>query len=383
MKKLLAPFLVFIGVAAITAAIAVPTWLVPKLEVVPLDLDITTVSQSVPMGITSDNNLPARVFDRCSVGEDKARVFDANVTQQRRTVVVDPSDADQATVQSGQTVRIDRIDDNGTTVAQTTAPIGATRSCNDGLLSSNIDILSVDRKTSAPNGKLNRLYLSAGPDGQPIQENEGNFIDVPRKGYQYKFPFDTKKQEYPYFDANTRRDLPAEFVGETKINGLTAYEFVSEVPEIDQVLLKTPNGQPALGTSLEKPAAWWGIQGIPANEQVVMHRFASATRHVWVEPETGTALRGLEVQHQYFKSPGADDPDLAAPLREFRMDAFHATVAWNDATIDKQSDKAQGYVDQLRWGGVITPIVLGVVGAIALIAGVVLLLRRRDDTPAA
>ena len=98
LKKLLAPFLVFIGVAAITAAIAVPTWLVPKLEVVPLDLDITTVSQSVPMGITSDNNLPARVFDRCSVGEDKARVFDAHVTQQRRTVVVDPSDADQATV---------------------------------------------------------------------------------------------------------------------------------------------------------------------------------------------------------------------------------------------------------------------------------------------
>ncbi len=105
-------------------------------------------------------------------------------------------------------------------------------------------------------------------------------------------------------------------------------------------------------------------------------------------PDTPTAscditltVNGREIQQQYFKSPGWEDPDLAAPIRDFRMDAFSATMAWTDATIKRQSDKASGYVDQLRWGGTIIPIIIGVVGGVALLAGIGLLVRRRPEEP--
>jgi Porin PorA len=379
-KKFLAPALIFFGIALVTAAIAVPLWLVPKLKVVPLDLDITSVATSVPAGLTDDNNTPARVFNRCSISEPRAEVFDAHLTQQRRSIIINPSDSDQATLQSGQTVMIDLIRDGNETYEPTAEPVDAKRTCEDAVLTSNVDVVSVDRETSKPNGSIARIHTVEAPEGTVTIEATDNFVDAPREGYQYKFGFDVEKSDQLYYDANSRQDVPATFVEEAEINGLTAYHFVSDVPEVDQVTLPTPNGEPALGTSLEKPASWWGIKGVPANELVVMDRFAKATRHVWVEPQTGTILKGMEEQHQYFKSPGWEDPDLAAPIREFRMDAFAATMEWQQTTIERQSDKASGYVDQLRIGGVIVPAIIGTVGGLLFIAGVVLLLRRPKDT---
>ncbi|HEY9313951.1 DUF3068 domain-containing protein [Williamsia sp.] len=379
-KKFLAPALIFFGIALVTAAIAVPLWLVPKLKVVPLDLDITSVATSVPAGLTDDNNTPARVFNRCSISEPRAEVFDAHLTQQRRSIIINPSDSDQATLQSGQTVMIDLIRDGDETYEPTAEPVDAKRTCEDAVLTSNVDVVSVDRETSKPNGNIARIHTVQAPEGTVTIEATDNFVEAPREGYQYKFGFDVEKTDQLYYDANSRQDVTATFVEEEEINGLTAYHFVSDVPEVDQVTLPTPNGEPALGTSLEKPASWWGIKGVPANELVVMDRFAKATRHVWVEPQTGTILKGMEEQHQYFKSPGWEDPDLAAPIREFRMDAFAATMEWQQTTVERQSDKASGYVDQLRLGGVIVPAIIGTVGGLLFIAGVVLLLRRPKDT---
>jgi len=378
-KKFLAPALIFFGIALVTAAIAVPLWLVPKLKVVPLDLDITSVATSVPAGLTDDNNTPARVFNRCSISEPRAEVFDAHLTQQRRSIIINPSDSDQATLQSGQTVIIDLIRDGDETYKPTAEPVNEKRTCEDAVLTSNVDVVSLDRDTSKPNGNIARIHTIEAPKGTVTIDGTDNFVEAPREGYQYKFGFDVKKSDQTYYDANTRQDVPAKFVEEEKINGLTAYHFVSDVPEVDQVTLPTPNGQPALGTSLEKPASWWGIKRVPAYALVVMDRFAESTRHVWVEPQTGTILKGLEEQHQYFKSPGWEDPDLAAPIRDFRMDAFSATMQWEETTVERQSDKASGYVDQLRLGGVIVPAIIGVVGGLMFIAGVVLLVRRRPD----
>ncbi len=57
MKRVLLPLLAFLGVACIAAAIAIPTYLVPKLKVVPLDLDITSNASTVPgQGQTGDRS---------------------------------------------------------------------------------------------------------------------------------------------------------------------------------------------------------------------------------------------------------------------------------------------------------------------------------------
>lgn len=111
MRRVWLALLAFLGVACITAAIAIPAFLVPQLRVVPLDLDITSDASTVPADGSAGERFPAVIFDRCSISQPKARTLDAHLTQQRRSVIIEPSDKRQATVQSAQTVQIDRIRD--------------------------------------------------------------------------------------------------------------------------------------------------------------------------------------------------------------------------------------------------------------------------------
>ena len=166
-------------------------------------------------------------------------------------------------------------------------------------------------------------------------------------------------------------------MGETTINGLSALEFVSEVPEVDQTQLATPSGLPALGSSIEMPAKWWGISGpgVDPEQKVLMHRYGKATRRVWVEPQTGTVLYGSEVQHQYFKAPKWDYPVLTKPIQDFRVDALNMTMSWTDATVEQQTNRARDYIGQLRIGNIIVPWTAGIVGAVLAGVGVFLTFR--------
>lgn len=382
MRRVWLALLAFLGVACITAAIAIPAFLVPQLRVVPLDLDITSDASTVPADGSAGERFPAVIFDRCSVSKDKARTLDAHLTQQRRSVIVNPSDKRQATVQSAQTVQIDRTRDADDKESQPPAPrADGDLKCDDGLLTATIDRVSVNRKTSVPNGTVSSLQLEAAPEGVNVKDVSVQLPD--RKGFQYKFGFNVKKRDYLYYDLNTRQDQPAKYVGEKTFNGVKTYEFVSEVPETDLSSLPNAQGEAALGTMLTMPAKWWGIsgRGVKADDKITMHRYASATRHVWVEPETGTIVNGREDQHQYFKSPDQSD-GTPAPVRDFRLDALKGTFQWSDKTVTAQADRAQHYMNLLKMGGLWLPIILGVVGALLLLAWLAIMwFTRKTDTP--
>lgn len=384
MRRVWLALLAFLGVACITAAIAIPAFLVPQLRVVPLDLDITSDASTVPADGSGGERFPAVIFDRCSVSKDKARTLDAHLTQQRRSVIVNPSDKRQATVQSAQTVQIDRTRDADGKETQPPAPrADGDLKCDDGLLTATIDRVSVNRKTSVPNGTVSSLQLEAAPEGVNVKDVSVQLPD--RKGFQYKFGFNVKKRDYLYYDLNTRQDQPAKYVGEKTFNGVKTYEFVSEVPETDLSSLPNAQGEAALGTMLTMPAKWWGIsgRGVKADDKITMHRYASATRHVWVEPETGTIVNGREDQHQYFKSPDQSESNPEV-VRNFRMDALKGTFKWADGIVTKQADTASGYVTQLKLLGFWLPIVLGVLGVIMLALAAFMFFRgRRDDAAVA
>lgn len=379
MRRLGMALLAFFGIACIAAAITIPTYLVPKLKVVPLDLDITSDSTSIAALNNTGERFPAVIFDRCSVSEDRAKLLTVSLKQQRRSVVVDPSDADQATIQAAQSVLVDRIrEENGEEVHPTVAPADSERTCRDGLLTANIDRVSLDRKTSAPNGVISSLQMEADPEGVPVEDVSVRLDD--RKGFQYKFGFDVQKQDYYYYDLNTRADAVAKFVEETTINGLKVYHFRADVPETDISNLPNPQGEAPLGTILTMPAEWWGItgQGVRPNTPVTMHRHAAAVRNVWVEPVTGTIVDGYEEQHQYFKSPEGTE-DLPEAITGFQMDALKANFKLTDQTVSEQTDRAKEYVNLLKWGGTYVPIILGVLGALLLILWGWLTFRGRDD----
>lgn len=379
MRRFWPALLAFFGTAFIAAAIAIPTLLVQQLKVVPLDLDITSVASTVPQEGEAASRFPAVIFDRCSVSQPRAAQFQAHLTQQRRSVIIDPSDSNQATLQSGQTVQIDRIRDaDGNETEPTFAAAGEERTCNDGLLTATVDRVSVDRKTSVPNGVISSLQLEAAPEGVDVSE-----VSVPlrnRQGFQYKFGFNVQKRDYLYYDQNTRTDNPATFVEEVEIDGVKAYGFVSEVPETDLSSLPNPQNEAALGTMLTMPASWWGIEGegIEPDMPVTMHRYASATRYVYVEPQTGTVLNGREVQRQYFRSPDQSD-SMPEAIRDFRMDALNGTFAWSEETVSNQAKVAGDYVSLLRLANFWLPLILGVIGVLLLAAWAWLTFRRRSD----
>ncbi len=146
-------------------------------------------------------------------------------------------------------MRIDAVAHNGEMTKPTMAATGTVRQCRR-----RPSHIECRRAVARPVYKRTQWRHQPplpcpGTGGQTASEIK-NFIDVPGRAISTS-SLRYRQTRIPIL----RREHPtrptATFVGESTIDGLTAYEFVSEVPEIDQVLLATPDGRPALGASLE------------------------------------------------------------------------------------------------------------------------------------
>src|SRR5512146_3279990 len=102
-SRILALVLVGLGAFLLVAAILIPTYTVPRLEKTPLDLEVTTVST----GTGSVLNAASLAAGRAQVDEN------VNLVSQRFVTTEEPSNADDITVQAGQTLR--RTDKQGDT----------------------------------------------------------------------------------------------------------------------------------------------------------------------------------------------------------------------------------------------------------------------------
>ncbi|MEU6562224.1 DUF3068 domain-containing protein [Nocardia nova] len=330
-KRTVACLLVGLGALLIVAAILVPTYGVSQLAKTPLDLEITTIASN-KAGATSE------VLDAKSLTSGDGPVkIDKNVglISQRFLTVEDPSDKTNMTIQAGQTLR--NKDKTGDT----------------GLLSAIIDRVTINRKTGQP--------IDDDPNGSiaTTVDSKGNSVPDPvqHTGLQYRFPIGTEKKDYPYFDINARKSFDMKFMEETEINDLKVYHFQQQVPATD---LSKVTAAPT--NRLTFPAAKWGVEG---EGDVTMNRYYTNTRDIWVEPKTGTIVNGSEQLHQYY-ARSADKPEVTA---------INTTLVFDPDTVQSQVDEAHKYMDELSLYGRTLPIILGVLGAISLIAGLVLGLR--------
>ncbi|MCX4096316.1 DUF3068 domain-containing protein [Nocardia sp. alder85J] len=327
-RRTLACLLVGIGALLIIAAILIPTFTVSKLAKTPLDLEITTVGKN-PADVASE------VLDAKSLtsGTGPAKI-DTKVPliSQRFLTVEDPSDKNKMTIQNGQTLR--RIDKQGDT----------------GLLSAIIDRVTIDRKSGMPVDTDPNGSIAANVDAK------GNSVADPvqHTGLEYRFPIGTEKKTYPYFDSNTRKSYDMEFIEQSEINNTKVYHFRQQVPATD--LSKVVNSPT---NKLTLPAEKWGVD---EDGDVTMSRFYSNTRDVWVEPQTGTIIDGSEALY-YFYARSGDKPEVTA---------LKSTLKFDDNTIDSQIKVAKDNIDKLSLYSRILPIVFGILGALALIGGVLL-----------
>ncbi|WP_410871495.1 DUF3068 domain-containing protein [Nocardia sp. A7] len=327
-RRLIACILVGLGALLLAAAVMIPTYTVGKVAKTPLDLRITTIAKSVP----GEESL---VLDSKSLtSPEGAAKIDTNVpiVSQRFLTVEEPSDADEMTVQAGQTLRRDD------------------RDASVGLLTASVDRVTIDRVTGEP--------IDASPNGSiavNVDKSGASVADESqRRGLQYRFPIGTEKKSYPYFDLNARATYDIDFIDESEINGVPVLHFQQTIPVTNMW-----DVVPAATNKLTLPAAKWGL---PGEEPVTMTRFYTNTRDVWVEPRTGAVLKGGEKIHLYY-GRSAEQVDVTA---------LKSHLVFDEPTIDAQMAVTQESLDKLDLFGKTLPIILGILAALFLIGGAVL-----------
>ncbi|NLG56070.1 MAG: DUF3068 domain-containing protein [Rhodococcus sp.] len=328
-SRILACILVGLGALLLAFTVLVPTYAVKRLEVTPLDLESTTIAAGT-----------GSVLNSAALLQGEAQV-DTNVdlVAQRFVTVEDPANKDVLTFQAGQTVR--RTDKDG----------------DGGILTATVDRVTVNRHTSMPtNDPVGTIQTLPGTPG----------VEVPREGLQYKFPFNTEKKSYPYFDLNARETFDINFVEETEVNGLKVYRFSQEIGPVDlsRAVPESPTNKLAL------PADTWGVPG--GDIEITMTRYYTNVRDIWVEPTTGVIVNGQEQMHQYYGRSASQE----------EIDVLKVTFPWDEETIETQSERAREALDKLNLFGRVMPIITGILGVIALGVGIFLGVRSgrgKDD----
>ena len=136
------------------------------------------------------------------------------------------------------------------------------------------------------------------------------------QGLVLKFPFNTQKKEYQFWESNTRKAWPITFEKEEKIDGLNTYKFTQEVPV----------------TKIFTFAAFPGAKaGEPSKPSVPVDRDYKSTRTIWVEPVTGAIIKAADHQVSTLQYNG-----------QAVMTATDATFTYNDDTVKKNVSGGKG-----------------------------------------
>jgi hypothetical protein len=167
------------------------------------------------------------------------------------------------------------------------------------------------------------------------------------QGLTLKFPFDTKRTTYQFWDGPAQRALPAVFTRTEKIGGVDVYRFEQRIDRLD------------IGDQ-EIPGS---VAGEPDTPSVQTDIIYSNTKTLWVEPTTGIIVKAQQDVTQVLETPGGEQV----------LTLVDGTLTYDEATVSNNADDAAAGARQLRLLGIILPAVALFLGLVALAAGLVLL----------
>ena len=167
------------------------------------------------------------------------------------------------------------------------------------------------------------------------------------QGLTLKFPFDTRKTTYQFWDGPAQRALPAAFTREEKLEGVTVYRFEQRIDRLDVGDQEIP------GT----------LAGDPDTPSVQTNIIYSNTKTLWVEPATGIIVKAQQDATQVLETQGGEQV----------LTLIDAVLTYDEATVSKNADDASSGANSLRLFGTVLPLVALFLGLIAIGAGLVLL----------
>lgn len=163
------------------------------------------------------------------------------------------------------------------------------------------------------------------------------------KGQIFKFPFNTQKQNYDWWDANLEDTVDTRFVREETIAGTRAYVFEHAIPATPVRTQEIP------GFIIDKPG------------MVTVDRVYENKRTIWVEPETGGVIKGREELNTRFQLEGADVLTLQK-----------GTIEYDEDTVTRNAKDYRESASRLKLLRVTGPLVLAIVGLLLVIGGILL-----------
>lgn len=173
----------------------------------------------------------------------------------------------------------------------------------------------------------------------------------------YVFPMGTQKQTYQVFDTTLNRAVPFTYSGTADIHGIQTYIF-------------TENVSPTKVTSVTVPGAFFHLQA----KTVTLPELYQIHLVYWVDPQTGALLNVNENEKVILQNPATGG--TVAVL-------FDGDLVATPATVTEVVNLDSSGRTELSLLNTIIPIAAGIAGALALIAGLVLLVRKpRQNTDA-
>ncbi len=190
-------------------------------------------------------------------------------------------------------------------------------------------------------------------------DNNMNGEAVAFSGQIYKWPFNSQKKTYQFFDNDTRQAWPATYAGTATLDGLAVYHYVAEVPPTKIDTLSVPSK----------------VVGAKPGTMVSVEQWESNHEEFFVEPETGVIIKATQ------------DPN--AVLRYQGQDAVIATKGHTEYTPKQVQDNVDTYKSKVLPLKIMrvyaTPVGIAA-GILALLAGLWLVLTNRrskkEEAPA-
>lgn len=327
-----------LGAALLIAALLLTTYTKGKIAKIPLDIDTSLVSDGTATAFDPDSLVAERfTIDR-----------DVPVALQQQMSVEAPSNAEVVTFQVGTTLR--RTD----------------RQQDAGLLLAMVDTVTMNRNTAEAVSSENNPGGAVQKPRAIEDEKPPTNIALPHEGLTYRFPFDTEKKTYPFFDPIAQKAFDANYDGEEDVNGMTTYRFVQNVGYDADGKLADPVKYSSLyeddaDSSVTARAEVWGVPGEP-DESITMDRFYAASRTFWVDPVSGTIVKSDEHGYQYYAR------DALKP--EVTYVDFKVTT--NEESVESQVAAASDERDRIALWTRILPITFTALGLVSLVGGAVL-----------
>ena len=329
-----------LGAALLIAALLLSTYTQGKIAKIPLDLDADLMSEGT-----------GTALDPASLSSPERFVIDENVpvALQQQLSVEAPANADVVTLQVGSSLR--RTD----------------KQQDEGLLLAMVDTVTLDRVTAMavssdtnPGGAVQKPRTIE-DDAPPTN------VALPHEGLSYRFPFNTEKKTYPYFDPIAQQPFDANYDAEEDVNGLTTYRFTQNVGYDADGKLVEPVKYSSLydndeDSQVTARASLWGVEAEDPYEPITMTRYYAAKRTFWVDPVTGTIVRAEEHGFHYY-SRDALKPEVT--FADF-------TVTSTEKTVESQVAAARDEADHLALWSRILPITFAALGLVTLVGGVLL-----------